>query len=355
MATYPKTPDALRKRLESRLGPIPDRHWQIASRRSLVDDVLFERGAEREEVEKYLVGFLRDLREAGQTTLARPPASRADRTRSPSFEAAVGVAAIEANDRGDVIAFRRRHLPAGPLDPAEVGDVLRAWAEAQGDVQVYRIHRRLEVAGPARQTLAGIREVAESARRRPGDDARIELAWIAAPGEPSRFPVGPDGPLADLERLAGRLAGDLGWPQDAAVFLVLTGRVPTVAAAQAVIRWGASACAARITVEAHPALTGRQVARIFERGRADAGARKPVGDAAAQMAVFAVERNDGRGWPEVAAEWQRRHKGTGGDWRAIRRQATRAYRHLTGRDLVWNGRKGRPRSRRRTLPPASAH
>lgn len=58
-----------------------------------------------------------------------------------------------------------------------------------------------------------------------------------------------------------------------------------------------------------------------------------------ELVAFTVNRNDGRGWPEILAEWNSTY---GTDWsfessKKINLAARAGYRNLMGRELSWKG------------------
>jgi len=362
MSTFPTTPDALRRLLERDGRPISDRHWLLAERAGLVRDAL---RADHEDDQEDCLRALRDrLAEYREAAAEQPqpsvrPPSAVSRRGTPGFEAAARLAALAAAERPEVVAFRRQHLPDGLVKLRDVPSIVARWRRADGG----------EGIAEARLLIPG--------KRQPGADALLSGqpvtlrgqyqggGWVrlAVPDpQPNRrhlVQVRLGGILAQLRDAARLLETDLHWAQQDAVGFILTGRAPRAVAGEASASWSAEPAGHRITLRVHPAMAGREVAALYEqiRGAVTWWPRKGISEPAGAIAVFIAEMNDGRSWADAARAWAAaRPADAFGDWRDFRRQAIRAYGAVTGgRKLVWLGKPGPPRRRRRTLPSRPAH
>ena len=335
MSTFPTTPDGLRRHLERGGRPISDLYWRLLERAGLVRDAL-DAGDEddREDCLQALRDRLAEYREAAAEQPQRPAREPSAVTRqgSPGFDAARRLAVLGAAERPEVVAFRRQHIPDGLVKLQVVPELVERW------------------------------------RRQDGKKGTAEVRWgarvrLRVPDpRPNRLPrvqVTVGGIVAELRDATRGLVADLHWSEEGAVGFILTGRAPRMWRGETRASWSPEPAGHRITVTVHPAMTGREVSAIYEevRGAFPWWPRKGIGEPAGALAVFVAEKNDGRSWAEAAAAWaDARPADAFGHWRDFRRQALRAYAAVTGgRKLVWLGKPGPSRRRRRTPSSRPAH
>ncbi len=364
MPTFPKTPDALRRYLERGGQPISDAHWRLAIERGHVGYALgsWLEEEDREEAEVLLRDYLSDLREGAAERPQRPARepSAVSRHGSPGFEAAAHLAALAAAERPEVVAFRRQHLPDGLVSLKDVPALVERWQRADGaDGRI--AEAKLLIPGkrlPSADEYLSGRPVTLRGRYQGGGWLHLAVP-DPRPNRLLQIPVTLGGIICQLRDAALGLVSDLHWSEQAAVGFILTGRAPRTGPGGASASWSAEPSGHRITLRVHPAMTGREVAGLYEqiRARVTWWPRKGIGEPAGALAVFVAEANDGRSWADAARAWAAdRPTDAFGDWRDFRRQATRAYSAVTGgRKLVWLGKPGPARRRRRTPPSRLAH
>ena len=233
-----------------------------------------------------------------------------------------------APERGDVRAWRRRHL----------GD-----ADAILD---------------ARGAQDWIRKRSEGAAR-PIREVRMENPkWFSGvfPRYTSTHAHGSAAEIETLFEVAASLHEHFGWTVETAAGWLLTGSIPEIpkfeirvepASPKPDQRW--RLITMKIPIEIPPSVVADAYRERWEQVSKGLPIARgtPISEKSLAACRFAVQRNDGRSWGEVFAEWNKaRDKETEPDsWAFDSAQVLAAavrlsYQRLTGRPLKWKRRRG---------------
>ena len=313
MPTFSATEGELRHQVEHKLGSVPDRFWAFAGSCRWIGDVLdLEATADdRREAFEQLVARLRDLQQVDAERAPRSGSPVRLRASPPALAALARIAALEAGELPEVLAFQRAH---GRVPARRIAAQLRLWAAADG------------------------------APRNAAERVRLDYPGGELPVDARR-----GGVIAELAGVCRRLCSLLGWGERDAVGFVLAGKAPPPFVASASLNCSMrSPLGDRVTLTVHPATTAREVARLYEQARGSARWPRSLSPKLAELAAFAAEVNDGRSWADALVAWSRRHpeNRASGDWRTFRRDACRAFERVRGYPLRWLGRPGPPPRRR---------
>ena len=352
-----RTSDEVRAAAEKRLGyAVEDLAWNYCVEMEWVDYVLRApyTSEPREEFQETFDDLVTNLRRiaryfpgAGAASGLRAAAGSAEPSAGlaqaqigrvdPRLSALSRLAAVEARQEPEVVAFRREVLRGRLILAADIA----AWVE----------HRAV----PAGRVVAS-------------------PVWLSYPGPKhvQSVRVPPRSALARLRALATELVSLYGWTEPATVAFVLADYSPRPTVASTGIRAGRTELTTRVKIEVHPSVTARDVARLYEDIRAQflgpgrRGHLHPRADGRrswAVLATFIAGANDGRIWSEALAAWNREQRPRRPGWCYVEgrnpegqlgtfiRDARAAYHQLTGEALAWKS-AGQRRKRRSTEPRA---
>lgn len=263
------------------------------------------------------------------------------------------ILAAEAAKHPLVESFRAECLQGQLVEPSRI----KAWIaeREQGQGEPARYVKRWERMGEGRIRPPNLKPY--------GIETRLEFGetsngiFLQYPGDSVQ--VSPDSELGRLKFTATSLRHQFLWPEAETVEFILSGTVPRAFVGS--VRIGNAHRAPRITIEVDPRVPTRDVLRLYAWAReSEAASTRSLSELHAQLAVFAFERNDGRAWIQVLAEWNKTNGDHSyGELSNFIRDCHKAYERITGRSLDWKRKRGgaghgiRHRSRRpRTRRPS---
>lgn len=313
-----------------------------------------------EEYERDIVFPDRQARFSPDQAAPTTPADDEDAEADPAIVERFTLARIieaEAAALPEVQAFREQVLKDRLLpSPADVPGWIEAQAEREKTLPMGTITLRMtrrpdssawqDFAPVLRESAEILARQLESGKLPPhiGFDSK-SLSYVGmVSGEEWTRAVGVrlNGVLERLHDLARSLVSRCGWHEAAAVGFILAGASPgirrmTISGTR--LRWPYPKLA-RVVLTVDPRLKPEEVAKSYAQLRDSLykpGHRvRPMKPERAHLAAFAVERNDGRTWEAIMAEWNaqgdgRRYK----ELRLFARDVRLAYRLLTGQELRW--------------------
>jgi hypothetical protein len=232
---------------------------------------------------------------------------RVGRPEDPRYTGLAEILAFEAANDPQVVEWRKKYLPSGPVDPAALVETLAKLGLAG------------EFAAAARE-----RDALWRLRNR-ARDPRLRLRM----------------PLQELVQLADRLATGFNWLADDAIRFVLTSEPPTYYPLIRRLRITDRAATSRITLEIDPRLPQAEVAKRYAevqrspemRHLLAGGSSRSIEARTSALAVF-IARRFSYSWRDRQERWNAEHP----DWayrdiRAFRTDARRAWRRVVGSDL----------------------
>ncbi len=314
----------IRSKAERRLGRrIHPAIWQHLVEESWPDQIRqdVERGGSFTRLMDEFVRAIRRLEtttaEASKRNAQASPKARQDIPPDDRHRALTRILAIEAARLPGVSAFRRDELDGVLVKEEDVGE----WLREHGDTeQIWH-------------------------------DPELGLFWHP-PGEgPVIVTEGwNSGPLQRLRELAKKLSDQCSWTERGAVLFILAGRTPWLPLATVETYWRSDGeprwlfpAQRTVRLEVNVRMSPREVAAIYSEARTEMAANdrdRAISEKHAELGVFAAERNDGRTWEEVMADWNRRcPQDAYADVRLFSRDCRQAYRRITGSALSWAGRR----------------
>jgi hypothetical protein len=133
---------------------------------------------------------------------------------------------------------------------------------------------------------------------------RARSKWV------HRIPVGPDGPLGHLYKVARALAETYGWQQTQATAFVLTDLTPEVPDALVTMQSSGLGGLGRIRIVVDPFFTPAEVAQMYGRIRAQvlSGKTKGLSEKHSRLAIYALlhpslERSSLQSWNVEYPQW----------------------------------------------------
>jgi hypothetical protein len=304
---------SLRTVVEGRLHrKISDSVWQYA-----IDDRMVSQFEQGDATVEWLAEKVAQLAELGSGQKAGGYVERSRRQRRskriPSrLEAISCYVAGRARARDDVQWFRRTFLDHGLLQIAEI----EPWIIRQHES--HPVTRAVILRLPAGTTLdwdraghyrivpplAEVSKVEGIASLSLLDYPRAGSKWV------QRIPVGPDGPLGHLHKVAGTLAESYGWQQAQATGFVLTDLTPEFPEALINVQSNRLGGLGRIGIVVDPFFTPAEVARIYGRIRSQvlSGKTKGLSEKHARLAIYALEhpsldRSSLQSWNVEYPQW----------------------------------------------------
>ena len=160
--------------------------------------------------------------------------------------------------------------------------------------------------------------------------------------------VSADSQLGRLKFVASALSHRHLWPEAEAVGFILSGTAPSPFLGCVTVRHEPRT--ARVTIEVDPRVRADEVLRLYKWARdPETTKARSLSEVHAELAVFAAERNDGREWSRVLAEWNQTHPGSlYPEPRNFIRDCRQAYERITGESLAWRRARGAAGHRRRS-------
>ena len=298
----------LQQEVEQQFGrAIPSKIWDHLQKRGSFGDGIPTGKAWNDLTELIwdLLEIKGELIEKAESSLPRDTPARGD------VQAALSLVVARAADRDQESAAFRSEVLNGIL--LQLEDV-QTWIndqQARDGEPTWWLELPLPAGTRVRDTRRGL--VAEpavtvSARSpaRIGGVSRRMLWYATATSEWQHCVLVTQGAVLDrLRVLSERLSQANGWQPAQATVFVLTGRAPLIPA----VRFNVSAEArGRITMEADPALTPRELADSYRRLRRDVlGTRrvKRLSRKHLELAVFGTSRPDDEPWEDRCAAWNR--------------------------------------------------
>lgn len=310
--------------------------WDYAITKGLVADAINH----PEEVDS----VIENIREMEAVRWAPREKSRGTRKELPPDQRAVAMVhflAEKAAGHRLVQSFRRNWLGGQFIEPTEIKAWIEERAREQGE-PARRVQRWERVDG-VRVGPLNLKPYGPKTRFEFGETSTgIVLQY---PG--GSVPLSPESVLGQLKFTANALREEYPWPEGEIVGLILSGMVPSPFFGSVTIRETPSA--ERIMIEVDPRVPARDVLQLYQWAR-DAGPRKTraLSERHAALAVFAFERNDGREWNRVLAEWNETHpQHAYGELRNFIRDCRTAHKRVTGNTLLWKRKRGGARRPRR--------
>jgi len=248
----------------------------------------------------------------------KPPRVPRRRSSPPTYalDALSEIMAIEAQSHPLVVAFRERVLGGRRLQSSEAA----AW------MRDHECHLWL----PERWPPAWAHQMIQAAR----------IERYATVGD---FDV-PENEVDFMVCVIDMLRDTYGWPDPLEVAgFVLCGETPPLPSAIAYVQpygrfWPKNA---KVCLEVSPQMEPLQLMKLFASMR-HAGMKpksriRPPGEAASFLAVFVARHNDGSTWHEAWRAWNAEGGRKYAEERSFTRDARKAYRMVTGKDLDWTG------------------
>jgi hypothetical protein len=185
-----------------------------------------------------------------------------------------------------------------------------------------------------------------------GHEAKLELGnrsngvFLQYPGGSVQVSI--DSKLGRLKFVASELCHRYLWPEEEAVGFILSGTTPSPFFGCVTVR--RQPRTPRVTIEVDPRVRGDEVLRLYKWARDPGTTRaRSLSEVHAELAVFAAERNDGREWRRVLAEWNQTHpRSLYPELRNFIRDCRKAYERITGESLAWRRARGAAGHRRRS-------
>jgi hypothetical protein len=334
-----KTVEDVAREFRRRYRRDPDPEvWDFAAALRWIDDVIDD-PAEADSV----FDQIRRIEALGRRPRAAP---REERKELPPDRRAIALAQIRAIEAaGDplVEAFRAECLRGRLLKPGRI----KHWIEK----------RRNQQGEPARYVKRWERP--SGARVKPPPDlapyglkTKLEFGSSSS-GVYLLYPdgsvqVSPDSTLGRLKFVASELCHRYLWPEEEAVDFILSGTVPRPFSGRVTVRHHPRT--PRVTVEVDPRVRASEVLRLYKWARDPETIKaRSLSEVHTELAVFAAERNDGRTWMRVLAEWNQTHPDSlYPELRNFIRDCRKAFERITGEPLVWSRARGAAGHRRRS-------
>jgi hypothetical protein len=334
-----KTPEDVAREFRRRYRRDPDpESWDQAAAWRWIEDVIDD-PAEVDSV----FDRVRDLEDLRRRPRAGPREARKELAPDRRAIALARIRAIAAARDPLVEAFRAECLRGRLLRPGRI----KHWIEKREDEQGVpaRYVKRWERTGGARV-------------KPPPDLARygLETKWefgnsssgvfLLYPG--GSVQVSTDSKLGRLKFVASALRHRYLWPEEEAVGFILSGTTPSPFFGCVTVR--RQPRTPRVTIEVDPRVRADEVLRLYKWARdPETTQARSLSEVHAELAVFAAERNDGREWRRVLAEWNRTHpRSLYPELRNFIRDCRKAYERITGESLVWCRPRGAAGHRRRS-------
>lgn len=325
-----KTTEDVAKEFRRRYGHDPaPAAWDQAVEWKWINDVVNE----PDELDSVL-DRVRKLEALGQWPRGGP---REQQKELPPDQRAIALARILAGEAARnplVESFRAECLRGQLLEPSRI----KSWIE----------EREREQGEPARHVKRWERTDGEQVkppnRRLYGLETWMEFGEVSSgvflqyPGGSAQ--VSADSELGRLKFTATALHHRFLWPEAEAVGFILSGTVPSPFFGSVRIRNVPST--ARITIEVDPRVPAQEVLRLYQWARESEPINpRSLSELHAELAVFAFERNDGREWSHVLAEWNETHDDHSyGELSNFIRDCRKAYERVTGNSLEWKRKRG---------------
>jgi hypothetical protein len=319
-----------------RRDPDPEA-WDFAVRRGWIGDVIDD-PAEVDSVFDQ-VRELEDLRRRPRTGSRE---AKKELAPDPRAIALARIRAMEASREPLVEAFRAECLRGRLLKP----DRIQHWIQKREQEQAVpaRYRKRWE-----REDGAPVKPPPDFARY--GLKTRLEFGtsssgvFLVYPGGSVQVSI--DSELGRLKLLASELGHRYLWPEEEAVGFILSGTPPSPFLGCVTIR--REPRTPRVTIEVDPHVRAGEVLRLYKWARdPEQATTRSLSDVHAELAVFAAERNDGREWRQVLAEWNQTHPSPYAELSNFIRDCRQAYARITGESLGWRRARGAAGHRRRS-------
>ncbi len=309
--------------------------WEYLEERHRVSEVLYEfEGEEQEEQAQRLFDEIRSLEDFS----SRPARSRTRHTIPPDTRARARarILAAEAAQIPEVATFRSEVLRGHLLRPDRVLQWIKRKAGKQSAVSGWSF--RLE-------NTDGSLVRAPWAIEAVSPDLRSSLELTLLDGEsPVHFGICADGILGRLKSVSLLLEGRYRWPEHETIQFLLAGVPPTTGPIAKVLvdHSQEDFRFLRITIEADPTASPREVADLFSKARSPERTRsKPLSKKHAELGVFASAQNDGRTWAEAMTNWNFMHpEEQYGDAGRFTRDCRQAYKRIMRTEIRWRRRPG---------------
>jgi len=291
-------------------------------------DSIFDRIRELEDLRRRPRAGLREARKD------LPPDRRAT--------AQARIRAIEAARDPLVEAFRAECLGGRLLRPGRIQHWIEEREHEQGVPARYV--KRWERTGGARVKPPNLTPYGLETKFEFGNSSNG--IYLLYPG--GSVYVSADSTLGRLKFVASALSHRYLWPEEEAVGLVLAGAAPSPFFGCVTVR--RQPRTPRVTIEVDPRVREDEVLRLYKWARdPETTQARSLSEVHAELAVFAAERNDGREWMRVRAEWNQTHpRSLYPELRNFIRDCRQAYERITGESLVWRRPRGAAGHRRRS-------
>lgn len=321
--------------------------WEKAVQWKWIDDVVDEPG----ELDSVLAR-VRELEELRHSSREGNRGARKELPPDQRANALAQIRSVEAAREPLVESFRSECLQGRLLKPNRVHEWIKQRKDEQGEPARYV--KRWERANGDRVQLPNRRSYGLETRLEYGDSS--EGVFLLYPG--GSVQISADSELGRLKFVSAALIQRYLWAEDEAVGFILSGTIPRPFAGYAKIRHAPKT--PRITIEVDSRVRAEEVLKLYKWARASLSTRaRSLSELHARLAVFAAQRNDGRAWNLVFAEWNEVHGDHSySELSNFIRDSRKAYERITGATLDWKGRRGdaghrtRRRSRREQNPRA---
>lgn len=345
---------AIRRKVEGILGrSVPEGYWRWAVERDYLTD--YELTGDI----SVLVDLFRGLLEADEQNRAEAR-KKAEETRTvPPDERLrylADILAVEAARLPEVVRFRETYLGGRLLPFEEVEDWIKRTQAADGPGSVwYTIALRRDhvvkddgVFPRLRDLLATLAQLPEEELNRFISGAKVETIDYIVPTSQHvrRVPIQHDGTLYRLKLVARLLEGHYGWSEAHGVVFTLTGLTPPIPKARVTTPGIVMGPHGRIKLELDPRLSSDEVRDIYAQARSQVfkGRDRPMSKRHLELALFLV-KNPYHTWREMCELWNRQYpQWAYSIWQNFSRDARAAYRRLTGRNWVHQGKREEERS-----------
>jgi hypothetical protein len=312
--------------------------WDLVAEKRWIEDVIDD-PAEVDSV----FDWIRDIEDLRQRTRTGPLKERKELAPDRRAIALAQIRAIEAAHDPLVEAFRADCLRGRLLKPGRI----KHWIEKKKSEQGVpaRYEKRWERTDGAQVKPApGLARYGRKTRLEFGNSS--SGVYLVYPD--GSVQVSADSTLGRLKFLASALCHRHLWPEEEAVGFILSGTAPSPFLGSVTIR--RQPRAPRVTIEVDPRVRGDEVLRLYKWARdPEMTKARSLSEAHTELAVFAAERNDGREWGRVLAEWNKTHPDNPyPEPRNFIRDCRKAYERITGQSLVWRRARGAAGHRRRS-------
>lgn len=345
---------AIRRKVEGILGrSVPEGYWRWAVKRDYLTD--YELTGDI----SVLVDLFRDLLEADEQNRAEARKKAEETKTVPPDERLrylADILAVEAARLPEVVRFREKYLGGRLLAFEEVEDWIKRTLEADGPGSVwFTIALRTDQVVKGDGPFPRLRDVLNSLARLPDRELdrfvsskSREILEYAVPTDPyvRRVPIQHDGVLYRLKQVAHFLEGQYGWSEAHGVVFTLTGLTPPIPKARVTTSVSLVRPHGRITLELDPRLSSDEVRDLYARARNEVfkGRDRPMSKKHLELALFLV-KNPNHTWREMCELWNKEYpEWAYSVWQNFSRDARAAYRRLTGRDWVHQGKRPPERS-----------